>query len=79
MNLYILRQEQNRDYDTYDALLVAAESAEEAQRIRPDDNQWPGSPFGLWAHDLDAVTVELIGVAADHIQPGILLGSFNAG
>ena len=36
MNLYLLQQEENRGFDTYDALVVAAESEDDAIRIYPN-------------------------------------------
>lgn len=39
MNLYLISQDVNRAYDTYDAAVVAAESEEEARRIHPHDGQ----------------------------------------
>jgi hypothetical protein len=35
MFLYLLQQDINDDYDTYDACLVCAESEEEARKIHP--------------------------------------------
>jgi hypothetical protein len=36
MNIYLLTQDANREYDTYDACVVAAKNQESARRIRPD-------------------------------------------
>jgi len=38
MNLYLLTQSENDDYDTYDSCVVAAESEETAKTIHPSNN-----------------------------------------
>jgi hypothetical protein len=42
MRLYLLSQDENTDYDTYDSAVVVACSREEAQGIHPssDDYEW---------------------------------------
>ena len=40
MNIYLLTQDVNVDYDTYDAAIVCAESEEEAVKIHPDGEIW---------------------------------------
>ena len=35
MNLYLISQNRNNGYDTYDSAVVAAESEEKARMIRP--------------------------------------------
>jgi hypothetical protein len=78
MNLYKISQAANNGYDTYDALIVAAESEEVARLIHPDDGGW-GDRWSTWCGNPEEVVVELVGVAAEGIEPGIVLGSFNAG
>lgn len=84
MNLYLLRQNQNIGYDTYDSMVVAAETEEEARLIHP--NQWSDNAWGKtlsflkdWADTPDQVTVELLGVAVDGMESGVVISSFNAG
>ena len=36
MNLYLLTQDVNMDWDTYDSVIVCAESEEEAVKIHPN-------------------------------------------
>jgi len=38
MNLYLISQTQNRNYDTYDSAVVAAESEEHARAIHPSSS-----------------------------------------
>ena len=37
MNLYKVEQSDNRDYDTYDSFVCAAENEEQARRMHPDE------------------------------------------
>lgn len=50
MNLYLIWQEKNTNYDTYDSAVVAAESAEDARWIHPGmgGQKWDGKskPMG---------------------------------
>ena len=78
MYLYLLSQNENNDWDTYDSCIVCAESEDEAKNIKPCSNDW-GYRFSSWCSSPDKVTVELIGVADSKIEKGIVLSSFNAG
>ena len=77
MNLYLLTQNENNDYDTYDAIVVAAESEDQARLITPYDRGYYQS-FGGWASP-DKVAVELIGESVPGTEAGVILASFNAG
>jgi len=76
MNLYLLTQDTNNDWDTFDSCVVVASSIEEARLITPD-----GSPFTdhwpSWALSPDDVTVTLIG-SAEPTNKLVLCASFNA-
>jgi len=37
MNLYLLTQESNNDYDTFDSCIVASETEEEARLTHPNN------------------------------------------
>ena len=79
MNLYLLTQNQNSGYDTYDSVVVRAESAEEARKILPSRyTKWGGS-YSTWADTPEQVQVELIGFALPETKAGVVLASFNAG
>ena len=88
MNLYLLTQTETVGYDTFDAMVVAAKSEDEARKIhpynnsslRPDEDPWDEEPFfASWALTPEAVTVTLLGVAKRGTKAGIILTSFNAG
>lgn len=94
MKLYLLSQEMNRGYDTYDSVVVCAENEEEARIINPGG-------FYVWENDSwcfhfsdgrksfekrddtwclpSEVKVEEIGIANDSVKAGVVLSSFNAG
>ena len=77
MNLYLLTQDEVTGYDTYDSVVVAAESEEEAKGIHPCAILgWRSS--GDWCK-IEDVQVELIGEAKKGTQSGVILASFNAG
>lgn len=87
MNLYLISQDENLGYDTFDSAVVAAESEDAARKIHPgsggeypDPDPWddPGYP-GVWCQTPEAVNVKFIGVAADGIEAGVVLASFHAG
>lgn len=79
MNLYLISQSENDDYDTYDSVVVAAATEDAARQINPDGKDRWGYKYSGWCKSPDAVSVKLLGIAASDIQPGVILASFNAG
>ena len=88
MHLYLIKQNVNRDYDTYDSAVVIASSEEEARTIHPEGYRWANDKWrGGWAIDLadqtwcnpKHVTVELIGTPTSGDIGDIIITSFNAG
>ena len=79
MNLYLISQTQNENYDTFDALIVCAENEEDARNITPDADNYFSSKHSNWCDSPDEVTVEYLGIASSKITKEIILGSFNAG
>ena len=70
MKLYVISQEENKDYDTFDSMVVAAETPTKARKIHPG--------YG-WTSDYKNVTVKYIGEAKAGTEEGVILASFNAG
>ena len=82
MKLYIISQEVNTGYDTYDSAVVAAESEEDAKTIHPGGETEPvreiDRHFYEWC-GLAHVKVELIGVAVKGTKRGVIVASYKAG
>lgn len=93
MNLYLLTQNENRGYDSYDSAIVAAENEDEARKICPSGMyEWRDGWFYYhrpnsfqsrrrtdWANDIANISVRLIGIADPTVGRGLILASFNAG
>jgi len=94
MKLFMISQEVNHGYDTYDAAIVAAETPDSARRMHPDGaHLWSDDLKGWvieggqktnrnraddWINDISRVTVTHIGEAAPGVHR-VVLSSFNAG
>ncbi len=83
MKLWLISQDVNDDYDTFDGAIVAAETELFARCIHPYGNlvEWEREQksYGCWAKSPDQVTAIQIGDALPGQKPGVILGSFNAG
>ncbi len=71
MKLYKVSQTVNKDYDTYDSIVVAAKTEVDAAWVIPYGDDWITST--------NDVTVEYLGTAKPGTKRGWILGSFNAG
>lgn len=78
MNLYLIWQDKNNDYDTYDSCIVCAESATEACSIHPSGHNTGWKELN-WVKTPNEVNCKLIGIADSAISKGVVLASFNAG
>ena len=91
MKLYKLENKKNNGYDSFAAVIVAANSEDEARLIHPptaskeygcyfnwqdDGDKWLSD---AWCNNPRDVEVTFIGVADESVQAGIILESFNAG
>jgi len=79
MNLYLISQSVNNNYDTYDSAVVAAKSEDDARSMHPSGcTNLNGKTiwFDTWCSKED-VNVKLIGTAADGVS-GIICKSYNA-
>ena len=85
MNLYLISQEENDGYDTYDSAIVAAIDENTARYINPRTGDIIKNFYenfkinGDWCTDLKFVKCNLIGYAEDHVKQGVILASYNAG
>ena len=94
MNIYLISQSVNNDYDTYDSAVVAAETEADARLIHPSEHYArceDGWGFGYADGDVkyegkttydwcssEDVRVRLVGVGTP-MDRGVILSSFNAG
>jgi hypothetical protein len=83
MNLYLISQTTNDNYDTYDSAVVAAENEEEARSLNPSGGfmtkeDWEAL-YTSWCNNPKQVKVMLIGKAIEGATTGVILASFNAG
>tara|TARA_R110002124_G_scaffold261033_1_gene426954 strand:+ start:34 stop:276 length:243 start_codon:yes stop_codon:yes gene_type:complete len=80
MKLYLLEQNDNNDYDTYDSCLVCAENESDARTIDPNGNEFKESAkWSDWALSKDSITCKEIGEANDKQERGVIIASYNAG
>ena len=85
MYLYLISQDENNGYDTYDSAVVCAGSEAEAIKIHPSGYKnrkeiWWEERLDLYDWTTpDNVKVKLIGIADESIPQGIVCASFNAG
>lgn len=80
MKLYLLTQNDNRKYNTYDSCLVCAENEEDARTITPSGDIFvENEKWGSWAKKASAIFCEEIGEANKKQTRGVIIASFNAG
>lgn len=77
LRLWLIMQDEEAGYDTYDGAVVCAASEGDARRIHPcgSDDGW-GRMDAYWAKDPERVTARMIGTAAPGVPPGVVLASF---
>lgn len=75
--LWLLTQGENRGYDTFDSIVVAADTEEDAKQLLPNSYATWGSR--RWADSPDGVYAEKIGVTQSHRKGDVIIASFNAG
>lgn len=76
--LYLIWQDVKTGWDTYDSAVVCADNEEEARNTTVGSSYSEGSMCYEWAQPKD-VKVKYIGEAAQNIEKGVVLDSFNAG
>lgn len=88
MKLYLISQNENNDYDTFDSAVVCAPDEATARLIRVG-NYSQKEPFlmteadwntdNTWCSSPDKVIVQYLGEAAPELRLGEICSSFNAG
>jgi|TARA_R110000824_G_scaffold20422_2_gene76902 hypothetical protein len=74
LNIYYVYQDENTGLDTYHALIVAADSEEEALLTHPDGD-WDRAD--TWCFSEKEAKANLIGLAAENVSAGVILTSFS--
>jgi hypothetical protein len=87
LKLYLLTQNDNTDYDTYDSCVVVAKSEDDARKIHPYGdvysdiskfNEW--QYYTTWTKNPEKVSVQYLGVADKSLKENeVICSSFNAG
>lgn len=80
MKLFLISQEQNNDYDTYDSAVVAAPDDGTARQMNPSTGnpvEWD-KIFPIWCNGPEHVVVRYIGEASADVEQGVVCASFNA-
>ncbi len=88
MKLWKISQDFNNRYDTYDSLIVAAETEDDSMgTVEAEEDARGTVEILVYSSDDECIarvrpnhlTVEYIGEAKNGTRAGIILGSFNAG
>ena len=74
LNIYYVYQDENTGLGTYHAMVITADSEEEASQIHPDGD-W--DRVDTWCYSEKEVKVNLIGQATPDTTSGIILSSFS--
>jgi hypothetical protein len=79
VKLFLISQNKNNDYDTYDSAVVAAPDEAAARNTNPENgkpmNEW--DRYSSWCFGPEQVTVRYIGEAVD-VEQGVVCASFHA-
>lgn len=85
MKLWLISQDTNSGYDTYDSAVVAAEDEAAAKLTHPSEysKEWKETgtedrDYGAWTSKVN-VKCRYIGEAAPDVKAGVVCASFNAG
>ncbi len=76
-NIYLLEQDENTGYDTYDSAVVIASSETIARTMHPLEDEEFSSD--CWASRPEFVKVTLLGQAIKEEKKRIVCSSFNEG
>lgn len=84
MNLYLIKQAINNNYDSFDSAVVVADSEDAAKLIHPDGScrSLRNSISYTWVDSPDMVTATLVGTCnpdAGFTEGDVVIASFNAG
>lgn len=84
MKIFLISQEANNGYDTFDAAVVCAPDELTARNMNPGNGQpmteatWQKS-YSPWCSSLEQVRAQYLGEAEECAKQGVVLASYNAG
>ena len=82
MKLFLISQNANVTYDTYDSVVVAATDELTARNTNPatgeqmQEDDW--KDFHEWCSSIDHIKAQYLGEATEGIKQGRILASFNS-
>lgn len=85
MKLWLLSQDVNNYYDTYDSCVVVEQTAEDAKRVHPNgflraNEEGEFEYYGDWVISVENVNAKYIGEADSDLKAGdVICASYNAG
>lgn len=84
MKLWLITQDINNGYDTYDSAVVAAGTEDQAKAIHPSGDNKDWSHYGRgwfksWCKNPKQVQATYLGDAAEGQPLGVVLASYNSG
>lgn len=88
MKLWLIIQDKNNNYDTYDSAVVASETKGEAKLMHPKNGKdirgdvrekSEGYSWDSWVKDPNDVKCFYIGEAKKGTKKGVICASFNSG
>lgn len=79
MKIYLLTQNQNTWYDTYDSCVICAENEDEAKNILPNWEPFGEDQWSAWAYTKEWITCEEIWECNNNQKKWVICASFNAG
>ena len=79
MNIYLVSQNENTAYNTFDAFVCYAESKEQARNMLPSIFiDWENT-LDYWVPSPNKVKVTYLGIGKDGAETGVIIASYNAG
>jgi len=84
MKLFLISQNQNNEFNTYDSAVVAAPDEETAKWMnpingKPIDDWGLGKKYYHWCNGPEYVTVRYLGEAVGDVEQGVVCASYIGG
>ena len=80
MKMYLLKQDVVQGDETFDSVVVVAESEDTARKIHPvSQKEWENDSCWEWVTRKDIDKIKVIYLGETHLTERVILASFNAG